>query len=93
MLDNTFGPRAVFQKGCSGAQRDDLAPCFGLQFFGHVAIDGASEVMTVTLKDVADHDLWSTKIEPRMEKWSRRNSAASTVLRRAPPLGRSAGSN
>src|SRR6516162_324005 len=70
-LDNTFGPRAVFQKGCSGAQRDDLAPCFGLQFFGHVAIDGASEVMTVTLKDVADHDLWSTKIEPRMEKWSR----------------------
>jgi hypothetical protein len=27
--------------------------------------------MTVTLKDVADHDLWSTKIEPRMEKWSR----------------------
>src|SRR5262245_49449950 len=37
----------------------------------NVAIDGASEVMTVTLKDVADHDLWSTKIEPRMEKWSR----------------------
>jgi len=36
-----------------------------------VAIDGASEIMTVTLKDVADHDLWSTKIEPRMEKWSR----------------------
>ena len=70
-LDNTFGPRAVFQKGCSGAQRDDLAPCFGLQFFGHVAIDGASEVMTVTLKDVADRDLWSTTIEPRMENWSR----------------------
>jgi alkaline phosphatase D len=46
------------------------SPCFGLQFFGHVAIDGASEVMTVTLKDVADHDLWSTEIEPRMEKWS-----------------------
>ena len=23
------------------------------------------------LKDVNDHDLWSTKIEPRMEKWSR----------------------
>jgi hypothetical protein len=27
--------------------------------------------LTVTLKDVADQDLWSTKIEPRMEKWSR----------------------
>ena len=71
-LDNTFGPRAVFAKGCSADQRDDLAPCFGLQFFGHVAIDGATEVMTVTLKDVDDHDLWSTTIEPRAEKWSRR---------------------
>jgi alkaline phosphatase D len=70
-LDNTFGPRAMFQKGCSGDQADDLAPCFGLQFFGHVAIDGASEVMTVTLKDVADRDLWSIRIEPRMERWSR----------------------
>jgi alkaline phosphatase D len=70
-LDNTFGPRAIFQKGCGDGQPDDLAPCFGLQFFGHVAIDGATEVMTVTLKDVDDHDLWSTKIEPRMEKWSR----------------------
>ena len=70
-LDNTFGPRAVYQKGCSEEQGEDLAPCFGLQFFGHVAIDGATEVMTVTLKDVNDHDLWSIAIEPRMEKWSR----------------------
>jgi alkaline phosphatase D len=70
-LDNTFGPRAVFQKGCGEDQRDDLAPCFGLQFFGHVAIDGATEVMSVTLKDVAGQDLWAVKLEPRMEKWSR----------------------
>jgi alkaline phosphatase D len=70
-LDNTFGPRAVFQKGCSGDQPDDLAPCFGLQFFGRVTIDGGSDVMTVTLKDVEDRDLWSTRIEPRMERWSR----------------------
>jgi alkaline phosphatase D len=70
-LDNTFGPQAIFQKGCGNGQRDDLAPCFGLQFFGHLAIDGATEVMIVTLKDVDDHALWSTKIEPRMEKWSR----------------------
>jgi hypothetical protein len=27
--------------------------------------------MTVTLKDVEDRDLWSTRIEPRMERWSR----------------------
>jgi alkaline phosphatase D len=69
-LDNTFGPRAVYQKGCSADQDENLAPCFGLQFFGHVAIDGATGVMTVTLKDVEDRDLWSTRIEPKPEKLS-----------------------
>jgi len=64
VLDNTFGPRAVSQNACSKEQGDDLAPCFGLQFFGHVAIDGASEVMTVTLKDVADRALWSIELAP-----------------------------
>jgi alkaline phosphatase D len=64
-LDDTFGPRAEYQKGCSDSQGDNLAPCFGLQFFGHVSIDGATEVMTVKLKDVDDRELWSTSIEPR----------------------------
>ena len=64
-LDNTFGPRAAYQKGCSKEQGENLAPCFGLQFFGHVAIDGATEVLTVTLKDIDDHSLWSIKLEPR----------------------------
>jgi alkaline phosphatase D len=52
-------------------QGENLAPCFGLQFFGHVAIDGASEVMKVTLKDVDDRALWSVDIHPRLERWSR----------------------
>jgi alkaline phosphatase D len=69
-LDNTFGPQAIYQKGCGIDQPDDLAPCYGLQFFGHVSIDGATEVMTVTLKDVGDNDLWSVQINPRPEKWS-----------------------
>jgi alkaline phosphatase D len=64
-LDNTFGPTAMFQKGCSTEQGENLAPCFGLQFFGRVDIDGVSEVMTVTLKDVDNRDLWSVDIEPR----------------------------
>jgi alkaline phosphatase D len=64
-LDNTFGPVAMFQKGCSAEQGENLAPCFGLQFFGRVDIDGRSEVMTVTLKDVEDRALWSVDIEPR----------------------------
>ncbi len=61
-LESTFGPRVVFQKASEGA--DNLAPCYGLQFFGHVAIDGATETLTVTLKDVADRALWSTTLEP-----------------------------
>jgi alkaline phosphatase D len=37
-----------------------------MQFFGHVAIDGASEVMTVTLKDWNDQALWSVKLDPKV---------------------------
>jgi alkaline phosphatase D len=65
-LDNTFGPQLMYQKACTRQQGDNLAPCFGLQFFGHVEIDGASEVMTVTLKDVADTALWATALAPAM---------------------------
>ena len=63
-LDNTFGPQLKYQNACSEEQGENLPPCFGLQFFGHVAIDGATEVMTVTLKDVEDRDLWSVNIDP-----------------------------
>ena len=69
-LDNTFGPQVMYQNGCSAEQGENLAPCFGLQFFGHVEIDGATEVMTVTLKDVDDRDLWSTRIEPKLLRWT-----------------------
>jgi phosphodiesterase/alkaline phosphatase D-like protein len=44
---------------------------FGLQFFGHVAIDGADRTMTVTLKDVADDALWSITLPPQPDRWSR----------------------
>jgi alkaline phosphatase D len=69
-LDNTFGPRVIYQKGASSEQGENLAPCFGLQFFGHVSIDGATEMMTVTLKDVDNRDLWATRIEPAGQRWS-----------------------
>jgi alkaline phosphatase D len=62
-LDNTFGPRTVYYNACRPEQ-DDLAPCFGLQFFGHAMIDGTTRVMTVTLKDVADRALWSIALFP-----------------------------
>jgi len=69
-MDNTFGPQVMYQNGCSAAQGENLAPCFGLQFFGQIAIDGDTEVMTVTLKDVGGNDLWATRIEPRLLRWT-----------------------
>ena len=39
-------------------------PSYGMQFFGHVAIDGATGVMTVSLKDIDDNLLWSKALEP-----------------------------
>jgi alkaline phosphatase D len=64
-LDNTFGPQLVYIKAPTKEQGQNAAPTYGLQFFGRVAIDGASGVMTVTLKDWDDNALWSTKLEPK----------------------------
>ena len=63
-MERTFGPQVVFQKASSQEQGENLAPCFGLQFFGHVAIDGATETLTVALKDVGDRTLWSITLNP-----------------------------
>jgi alkaline phosphatase D len=64
-LDNTFGPQVMYQLAPTPEQGQNLPPSDGMQFFGHVAIDGATEVMTVTLKDVADKALWSVALEPK----------------------------
>ena len=42
----------MFQKAPPAGQFN-LPPSAGLQFFGQVDIDGASEVMTVRLKDLS----------------------------------------
>jgi alkaline phosphatase D len=80
-LDDTFGPRVIYQNGSSREQGENLAPCFGLQFFGHVHIDGRSEVMTVTLKDVESRDLWSTAIAPSPRRVAHRRSPSSVSRR------------
>ena len=64
-LDNTFGPQLMYVKAPTKEQGQNLSPASGLQFFGHVAIDGATGVMTVTLKDIDDRALWSTNLEPK----------------------------
>jgi alkaline phosphatase D len=62
-LDDTFGPEVIFQKAPPEGEAD-LPPSAGLQFFGQVDIDGESEVMTVTLKDITGAALFSQEIEP-----------------------------
>lgn len=62
-LDNTFGPEVRFVKA-PGKDSQNLPPSAGMQFFGHVKIDGASGQMTVTLRDRTDVALWSITLDP-----------------------------
>ena len=64
-LDGTFGPQAVFTKGVPPGTSVNHGPSYGMQFFGHVAIDGATGVMAVALKDMSDATLWSIKLDPK----------------------------
>ena len=64
-LDNTFGPEVKFIKA-PGPGNQNLPPSAGMQFFGHVRIEGASGQMTVTLRDRADVALWSTTLDPKL---------------------------
>src|ERR1700743_3661519 len=63
-LDNTFGPEVKFFKA-PAPDRQNAPPSAGMQFFGHVQIEGASGQMTVTLRDRADVALWSTTLDPK----------------------------
>ncbi len=62
-LDDTFGPQLVYVKAPEKGQVN-LPPSAGMQFFGQVDIDGESEVMTVTLKDLDGKSLFSQEIQP-----------------------------
>ena len=64
-LDSTFGPQVVFAKAAEPGNNINHGPSYGMQFFGHVTIEGTTGVMTVTLKDVGDNALWSIKLDPQ----------------------------
>ncbi len=64
-LDGTFGPEVKFVKAPTEDQGANLPPSAGLQFFGLVDIDGATEQMTVRLMDRADTELWSITLDPK----------------------------
>ena len=63
-LDKTFGPQLEYVKAPGKEQGQNLPPSEGMQFFGHIAIDGTSKQMAVTLKDVDDRSLWSKVLDP-----------------------------
>jgi alkaline phosphatase D len=63
-LDATFGPEVKFSKAPTVAQGQNLPPSAGLQFFGIVEIDGASEQMTVRLMDRDDRELHQVTLDP-----------------------------
>ena len=62
-LDNTFGPSVAYQNAPAEGQSNS-PPSAGLQFFGQVDIDGESEVMTVSLKDIEGETLFVQELSP-----------------------------
>jgi alkaline phosphatase D len=60
-LDGTFGPQVVWSRV---ADSPNQPPSAGLQFLGHVRIDGSSGVMTVQLRDVAGAVLHEADLTP-----------------------------
>lgn len=63
-LDMTFGPEVKFVKAPSAEQGANLPPSEGMQFFGIVDLDGATEQMTVRLMDRGNSELWSVTLDP-----------------------------
>ncbi len=64
-LDRTFGPEVKFMKAPAEGQGVNLPPSLGLQFFGLVEIDGASQAMTVRLMDRDDTELYAVTLAPK----------------------------
>ncbi|MBC6456953.1 alkaline phosphatase D family protein [Actinomadura sp. HBU206391] len=60
-LEGTFGPQLRFAKTPPQA---NTSPADGHQFFGEVAIDGGSKVLTVRLRDLDGTVLFSTDLDP-----------------------------
>jgi alkaline phosphatase D len=60
-LEGTFGPQLRFAKTPPAA---NTSPADGCQYFGEVAIDAGSEVLTVRLRDLNGTVLFTTDLEP-----------------------------
>jgi alkaline phosphatase D len=66
-LDTTFGAATVFSQP---APHPNTSPMEGFQFFGHVAIDGRTKVMTVSLRDLNGTVVYQVDLPPdRPHHW------------------------
>jgi alkaline phosphatase D len=63
-MDMTFGPEVKFVAAPTKEQGQNLPPSAGLQFFGLVDIDGASEQLTVRLLNRDDKELYKITLDP-----------------------------
>src|SRR5262245_44933734 len=62
-IDKTFGPEVRFVSVPEG-MKQNRPPSDGRQYFGRIAIDGASEVMAVSLHDLKGDVLFSVDLAP-----------------------------
>jgi alkaline phosphatase D len=63
-MDDTFGPQVKFI-GLPPGMKPNRSPKEGLQFFGAVKIDGKTETMTVSLRDLVGKQLFSVDLNPQ----------------------------
>jgi alkaline phosphatase D len=63
-MDMTFGPEVKFISAPTKEQGQNLPPSAGLQFFGLVDIDSATEQLTVRLMNRDDKELWKITLDP-----------------------------
>ena len=63
-MDMTFGPDVKFVAAPTKEQGQNLPPLAGLQFFGLVDIDGATEQMTVRIINRDDKELYKVTLDP-----------------------------
>jgi alkaline phosphatase D len=62
-IDQTFGPDVRFQSVAAG-MKQNRPPTEGKQYFGQAVIDGATEVMTVSLHDITGAVLFKIDLDP-----------------------------
>lgn len=65
-LDNTFGPEVKFNSVAAEAPVINLPPSQGLQFFGTVKIDRATQLMTVALHNLEGKTLYNVELPPEV---------------------------